>query len=351
MSDIDRDLLERYLSGEATPDECERVEAWLAEDPERWVQMTTLRDEIAEAALSEPAVERAEEEVWARLAPEVGGAGELAAASSKRPRRVGREFALPERRRRSIAGALAAAVVVLTVGGGLAATLLLRRQMAPAAAIRVAATAPAERATFRLPDGTQVMLGVASTLRYPAGFPDGLREVSLEGEAYFEVVHQEQRPFVVRAGDLVAKDLGTQFTVRAYPDDQGAQVVVREGKVAIRAAADGTSERIVAPGQLGKLAEGKVPTVEQADTAAYFAWTEGRLVFDGTPLRDALPQLGRWFDLEFRLADSSLGDVPLSATLKTRPTPDVLDNLAASLGMRQRQQGRTVTLYSADPSR
>jgi ferric-dicitrate binding protein FerR (iron transport regulator) len=150
---------------------------------------------------------------------------------------------------------------------------------------------------------------------------------------------------------LVAKDLGTQFTVRVYPDDPSARVVVREGKVAIRAVKDGTSELVVAPGQLGRLVEGGAPVVEQADTAAYFAWTEGRLVFDGTPLRDALPQLGRWFDLEFRLADTVLGDVPLTATLKSRPTPDVLDNLAASLGMRQRRQGRTVTLYSAPPGR
>jgi ferric-dicitrate binding protein FerR (iron transport regulator) len=351
MSEIDRELLERYLSGVATPDECERVEAWLTEDPERWAQVTALRDEIAEASLSEPAVEQAKAEVWARLVPVVGEAGEPAAASLKRGRRGTPDFAFPERRRKSISGALAAAVVVLTIGGGVAATLLLRRQMAPAEAIRVAATAPAERATFRLPDGTQVMLGVASTLRYPAAFTDGRRAVALEGEAYFDVIHEEQRPFIVLAGDLVAMDLGTQFTVRAYPDDPDARVVVREGKVAIRAAGDGVSERVVAPGQLGRLTEGNVPTVEHVDTAAYFAWTEGRLVFDDTPLREALPQLGRWFDLEFRLADSTLGDVPLSATLKSRPTPDVLDNLAASLELRQRQEGRIVTLYSAHPGR
>jgi ferric-dicitrate binding protein FerR (iron transport regulator) len=196
------------------------------------------------------------------------------------------------------------------------------------------------------------MLGVASTLRYPADFAGGPRGVSLEGEAYFEVVHDERRPFVVRAGELVATDLGTEFTVRAYPEDAGVRVVVREGRVAIRAAGSAAApERVVAPGQLGRLGAGREPAVEPADTAAYFAWTEGRLVFDGTPLRDALPQLSRWFDLEFRLADSTLGDVPLTATLKTQPTPDVLDNLAASLGMRQRRLGRTVTLYSAESGR
>jgi transmembrane sensor len=108
---------------------------------------------------------------------------------------------------------------------------------------------------------------------------------------------------------------------------------------------------VVSPGQLGRLERGSRPVVESADTGALFAWTEGRLVFDRTPLREALPQLGRWFDLEFRLADSSLGGVPLSATLMTQPTPEVLDNLAASLGLRQRREGRTVTLYSDGPER
>jgi ferric-dicitrate binding protein FerR (iron transport regulator) len=196
------------------------------------------------------------------------------------------------------------------------------------------------------------MLGVASTLRYPASFGGGSREIALEGEAYFEVVHDERSPFVVRAGNLVAKDLGTEFTVRAYPDDARARVVVREGRVAISAvgAAPATA-RIVTAGQLGALRAGEEPAVEPADTAADFAWTQGRLVFDRTPLHDALPQLGRWFDLDFRLADSVSGNVPLTATLQTQPTPDVLDNLAASLGMRQRRVGRTVTLYQADPGR
>jgi ferric-dicitrate binding protein FerR (iron transport regulator) len=233
------------------------------------------------------------------------------------------------------------------VGGGLVAMLLLRRSQ-PIQAMRVATTAPAERATFRLADGTRVILGVASVLRYPQTFPANSRGVQLEGEAYFEVAHEQRRPFIVRAGDLVATDLGTQFTVRAYPDDPAAQVVVREGRVAVRPMLPGKLDQVVAPGELGRLAKGGVLTVERADTAAAFAWTEGRLVFEDTPLREALPQLGRWFDLEFRLADSAMGDIPLTATLRTQPTVEVLDNLAASLGMRRKQLGRTVTLYAAD---
>lgn len=354
MSEMDWQLLDRYLSGDASPEEQARMEAWLAEDPEHWAQLAALREALEKAALSDPAVERAKAEVWARIEREIGGVGNQAGRDrGKRPPRVP-EFTVPPRRRWFTAAQVAAALFVAAIGGTAIGVLLLRRSSpAPAESMQVARTTPGQRAMFRLPDGTQVVLGVASVLRYPHAFQEGLREVSLEGEGYFEVVHHKSRPFVVRAGNLIAKDLGTQFTVRAYPEDLGARVVVREGSVGIRAvgAATGVTERVIAPGQLGRLGRSGEPIVEQADTAAYFAWTEGRLVFDGVPLRDALPQLGRWFDLEFRLADSALGDVLLSATLKSQPTSDVLNNLAASLGMRQRQQGRTVTLYSSKSSR
>jgi transmembrane sensor len=354
MSEMDRELLERYVSGDANPDECARVEAWLAEDPDRWAQVAALREATAEAALSESAVEEAKAEVWARLARKMGWPEQLSAAGrTRRPHRTAREFAPVSRRPWLTAWQLAAALFIAVIGGSALAGLFFHwRPSAPAEALRVAATKAGQRAMVRLPDGSQVILGVASTLRYPVAFRDGSREVSLEGEAYFEVVHDTQRPFMVHAGDLVAKDLGTEFAVRAYPEDVGARVVVREGRVAIRSAsAKAASEQVVAPGQLGRLGPGQEPTVEPADTAAWFAWIEGRLVFDGTPLRDALPQLSRWFDLEFRLADSALGEVPLTATLRTQPTTDALNNLAASLGMKQRQAGRIVTLYSAEPGR
>jgi transmembrane sensor len=351
MNQMDRQLLERYLSGDASRGESERVEAWLAEDPDRWAQVSQLLETSASAALSEAALAEARAEVWARLARKIGWAGDSHAR--RVALRPAREFLPVARRPWLTTWRLVAALLVAVVGGSAVGVLLIRRQpFAPGAAMRVAATVPGQRAVFRLSDGSEVVLGVASTLRYPAAFHTGSREVWLEGQAYFEVSHDTRRPFVVHAGDLVAKDLGTEFTVRAYPEDSGARIVVREGRVAIRADGSGDAlERVVAPGQLGRLGPGREPTIEPADTAIWFGWTEGRLVFDGTPLREALPQLSRWFDLEFRLADTALAAVPLTATLRTQPTTDVLNNLAASLGMRQRRAGRIVTLYSAEPDR
>lgn len=344
MSEVDWELLDRYLAGEASPEERGRVEAWLAEDPAHWAQVAKLRDALQGAALSESAVEEAKADVWARLQREIGG-------TSQGPRRGPPGVTAARAYRWSTGVQIAAAIALAVVGAVVVAGLMSRRYQAPMPD-RVARTMAGQRATFRLPDGTSVILGVASSLRYPVTFGTARREVALEGEAYFQVTHDEQRPFLVRAGTIVAQDLGTEFVVRAYRDDSTTRVVVRDGIVGIRAAASVQApQRVVRAGQLGRLGAGQEPVVETADTALYFAWTDGRLVFDRTPLRDALPQLSRWFDLDFRLADTALGSVPLTATFRTLTTPDVLDNLAASLGMRERRQGRVVTFYSIQPAR
>ncbi len=336
MSGTDWELLDRYLAGECTAEERERVERWMDAAPLNRRRVELLTDAISMAAVT-PRVE-----VWESIERQL-----------EVPRK---SFSLGVRPAHSLLAKVAA--LLLVVGGGAVATRALLTSepeaVSPAPAMRVVTTPAGQRASFRLPDGTRVMLGVASTLRHPVAFKAGRREVELEGEAYFEVVHDENRAFAVRAGDIVAEDLGTEFLVRAYREDRHARVVVREGKVAFHAATshDGSAQQVVLlPGQLGRLGGGGTPVAERADTSAHFAWTEGRLVFDDVELRDALPQLSRWYDLEFRLADSSLGRVPLTATFRNQPTEDVLELLAASLGMRQVRSGRTVTFHSGTGSR
>jgi len=348
MSEMDWELLDRYLSGDASPDERARMEAWLAEDPEHWAQLAALREALEKAALSDPAVEKAKAEVWARLEREIGRPGNLAGVERKRPLRRAPAFTVSPKGHRFTAAQLAAALFLTVIGGTALGVLLLRRHPPAAAeAIRVATTTPGQRAMFRLPDGTKVVLSVASVLRHPREFREGSREVSLEGEAYFEVLHDERRPFVVRAGDLVAKDLGTEFTVRAYPEDAGARVVVREGKVAIRAAAGATGgpERVVAPGQLGRLGGGGEPVVEQADTAAYFAWTEGRLVFANTPLGEAVKQIERWRDVEIRLSPTDIGKRQFTTSFGDETTFAILQVIGTGLRLDVVQTGpRNYTL-------
>lgn len=347
MSDLDWELFDRYLAGGATPAERERFERWLAEDPDHPAMILALGGALG--SLEADVTKEELEAVWERITERTGIT--LSEPDSDPPRgRLPVTFSLAEQRRpRWRSGGRIAAAAVLAAGAVLAGRELLidRERSDVATAERVVTVPRGQQARFQLSDGTEVLLGAGSTLRHPRAFAGRSREVTLEGEAYFTVEHDERRPFRVRAGNLIATDLGTEFMVRAYAESPGAHVVVRSGTVAVRSvqARDSTLPgRVVRPGQLGRIDTEGVPRVEQADTAAYFAWTTGTLVFDGTPLREALPQLSRWYDLDFRLADSLLGAIPLSGRLDQTLTKARLDLLARSLGLEQVREGKLVML-------
>ena len=335
MTDNDWELITRFLAGELSAEEQDQFERWLAEAPARG-RMVNLAREIAASS------------------DDVGDPGrrtEILTALRRHVQKAPptRTFAIGRASRQAVALRWAAAVL-LAMGAGVAGTYLVRRHRVSSeqnVALRTTSTPAGQRAVIRLPDSTRVMLGPASTLEYRADLGGHSRAVVLRGEAYFEVVHDERRPFSVRAGDVVAQDLGTEFTVRAYPEDPHTRIVVQQGRVAFRVARGATpaDTRTLGPGQLGRIGADGAPRVEQVDASRYLAWTEGFLVFDKTPLRDALPELNRWYDLEFRLADDRLGAIPLSGTFKERLTNEELNILAASLGLHQVRRGRVITFY------
>ena len=224
-------------------------------------------------------------------------------------------------------------------------------------------TAPlGKRAELSLPDGSTVTLGPGSTLSYPVDFARR-REVRLDGEAHFRVTSMAAHPFFVGLGTLGSNNISvdrptsaaawhafsvrageagrarfpSDFVVRAYPEDEYPRVAVREGAVVL-------SGQVIDPGELGRLSASGGPVVEAADTAVWFSWTTGKLTFTNA-LRDALPRLNRFYDLDLRVADSSLGDAVLVASLPDTLVEGTLDMIALALTARMEQRGRVVTFY------
>ena len=320
MTDVDWELVFRYFGNECSRDERAEFERWLAADPQRRI--------VVDAAVAA-----------------AGRTLEGMRPTSPPPR------VLAPRRTPARPGWLVplAASVAIAVGG----TLLMkypawrRSADAPAAApLRVAQTVRGGRQELRLADGTHIVLGPASTLRYPADFGTGPREVELTGEAYFEVTHDAAHPFRVRAGRAQAEDIGTAFGVRAYPEDSVVRVTVKEGSVSLGATTPGATARaVLIPGQLGTLANGKsAAVVTRVNVDASLAWMTGRLAFDETPLSEVLVQLGRWYDAPFRLADPSLASRTLTASFSTESLADVLSALAPVLDVRFERVADTVVV-------
>jgi transmembrane sensor len=215
-----------------------------------------------------------------------------------------------------------------------------------ATALRTTSTPPGRRAEIRLADGTRVVLGAASSLRYPRQFGAGARDVYLTGEGYFEVVHDSAHPFRVHAAHATAEDVGTAFGVFAYAGDTTVRVVVAEGSVALGSASAPVAHRtLLVPGQLGTLAaRDAAPTVRRVNVDAWLAFTDDRLAFDETPLPEVVAQLGRWYGTPFRLADSTLANRTLTASFTTESLADVLSALAPVLDVRFLRAGDTVVV-------
>ncbi len=247
--------------------------------------------------------------------------------------------------------ALAVAVVV-----ALSAGPVVRHGARRTSPGRAYSTTAGQRLSVTLVDGTQFTLAPRSTVRVAADYGRGIvgREVELEGEAYFAVVHDAAHPFAVRTHGALARDVGTAFDVRAYPEDAGARIAVAEGVVAV--GADGgcqhaaVSRRCVVEARTGDVATvaDTALTIEHGvDVASLTAWTRGELVFHDTPLRDVIPELERWYGIAIRLADPRLAEREVQGTLRDESVTGALDLIVRAVDARYEQTGQLVTIYMA----
>jgi transmembrane sensor len=336
-------LIDRYLAGEASPDEIAAIEARRLHDPAWATTVDLLRAEFA----PRDNTMRDADLAWARLQ------SRIATTPTTTPR-LDEPRATPANRHVPRAATatpwlrIAAAVVI--IAGSLTTWRLLSTKHTTAApnatvAMNDIGTPNGTRQTITLGDGSQVTLNAGSRLRW-SDSGTGPRDVYLDGEAYFSVTHDPARPFRVHARGTVAHDLGTRFTVRAYPELTHVEVVVAEGSVSLRHDRPASSDSaVLTVGQLGRLGESGPPTVESnVAVDRWTAWTGGWLILDGLTLADAIPQLQRRYDVTIAVADSALATRRIASRFHDETLTQALDALTLALGARWHQSGRTVTL-------
>lgn len=203
------------------------------------------------------------------------------------------------------------------------------------------------RTALRLGDGTDVTLGGDSKLTVPPGFGDRLRGVGLEGTGTFVVAPEQPLVFQVRAKDVVIKAMGTTFTVRAYPDESFVAVRVKEGQVTVQgqqAPRTLTAGEAVMVDAAGAIRE---PTQQEIDEA--LAWSDGRLVMNQKPMRDALQHLQRWYALGLVVRDSSILDRPVSMNVSLDSSRNAIAALEQSANVKFGYEGRIRVLRDAAP--
>lgn len=204
-----------------------------------------------------------------------------------------------------------AAVAILLVGATLAYQTFFNSQPT----IQELQATDAMIAAYQLPDGSEIWLNKNSQLNFPEVFDAKQRVVTLEGEAFFKIAKDTQRPFIVNTGATRIEVLGTTFNLRAYQAENITALKVVEGKVAFQATSTGKQE-IVAANEKANF--DKTEQVINRTLAANWqdtAWMPKNLDFDNTPLAEIIDYLATNFEVTIELANPSLADCPLLATL------------------------------------
>lgn len=343
---MDAALLARFIAGECTEDERDRILEWMRDDRARAGLVSALEAvwRVTDSDSAAWDVDRAWDEVAARRSADPGRG--VARSSSGRVALFSSEVGA--RRGGAMWAFRSAAALVLLLGAALLWNQLGRPVPgADPLQTREITTGPAERTHIDLADGTRVALAPESRLRIAGGYGGDAREVEFEGQAVFDVARDPARPFRVRTRGVVTEVIGTRFAVRAYAGESDVSVALAEGAVRLRAAGagDDSGELTLRPGQVARAEAGGAARLDDGATVdALLAWTDGRLVFEDTPLREVAAEIGRWYDVDVRLADDGLGERRLTASFGDEPVSQVLDLIALSLDLRYDRDGREIFL-------
>ncbi len=189
------------------------------------------------------------------------------------------------------------------------------------------------RTMFYLPDGSKGWLSGGSYLEYPERFPGKTRNVSLTGEAFFDVKTNPKKPFVVSVKNLHVVAKGTSFNVIAWDDVPEAEIVLAEGKLDIYHQTTEGQKRLASliPGELLHcMPEVSESYIQKADVGKYISWTEGKLVFRDDPFTDVVKRINRWYNVNIVIKDEILETYSYVATFQDETLDEVLKMLAIS---------------------
>jgi ferric-dicitrate binding protein FerR (iron transport regulator) len=309
---MDHHLLEKYLKGEASPEECQQVEAWLRQAPEDWLDNFMESRELTGEAMPAPDREAFTARVMGRVKPRRNRWMQVAAV---------------------MAGLLAAGWYLVKPG-----------KVKPPEMVDI--SIPANKTgRITLPDGSQVVMNAGSTLRYAKDFEGDTRAVTLAGEAFFDVSTNAEKPFIIQAGGLRTRVLGTSLNVFAYPGARQLTVTVLTGKVSVT---DTLSSRAVTllPKQRAVFtpATASLAAEAVAHPEHVLAWQQGRIIFDETPLSEVAEKLSLRYNVQILLANRQLANCRFNGEFEKESLDVILKMITSLTNARVKREGDTVYL-------
>ncbi len=288
-----RKLFRKYLADECSPEEKAEVMAWFDREENEQVLKELIRSEFEqEIPVRENSV-RVQQEVYRNFD------WVLPAEETRRLR-----WRLPRISRLTAAAILLGAVFSLA-----AIVYLYTSKLSFPGNAEMTSTAVGERKRVKLEDGSVVWLNAASRLSYPRRFTGSVREVTLEGEAFFDIARNADQPFVIKSGALKTTVLGTSFNIRAYLEDKTMSVAVVTGKVKVNSA---EAELHLEPNQQAVFDKKhhKLDKRQEMFVSEMVSWKEGMLRFRNTTFPEVATVLKRTRGVDIRY-DRHLENCPI----------------------------------------
>lgn len=320
---VDHHLLEKYWAGQCTPDEQQAVEQWLADGIPQ--ESYELRSPDTESAIKD--------QLWQQIAQ-----ANSSETKKHEPAKIAPML--------TWSGTLKiAAILFLLIGTGL---YLSHHIIIPDQVHAEALTEYQEfvvpngkRANITLSDGSKVYLNSGSRLRYPSKFSGTERRVILEGEGFFKVAKNPEKPFYVQARQTTTRVLGTHFNLQSRPG-QPDRLNVEEGKVRFTAA--GCKDTLLVLADMQAVFDGHSLVSTMISSKNTVAWTKGKMIFDGVKLVDVIAELERWYDVKITMSNPELGNHSVKAQFDNPSLTNVLADISFALNIKYKIKDKEVML-------
>ena len=338
-------LIAKKLAGEASSGELKELESALRLDPDLHYSLEALQDmwkkqSEEEAAQSEVAFQRHMDRMRS-LGMDMGNT-RVDTALDEFPDSPNRF------QKRKIIAFLSAGFILLFLG-----YYFLNLQglspVAPQKPVWEVVTRNGSKSNILLPDGSSVWLNAGSRLTYDSLYGSNLREVTLSGEAYFDVVRNPNKPFIIHTGKINIRVLGTVFNVKSYPEDRTIETSLIKGSIEVSFPSQPSKKIILKPNQkliidktesnaIGNTNPGmpgmaplvsiqRLNKIGSDSSITETGWMENRLYFDDMSFRDLLQNMERKYGVSFKVADAALDTIHFTGSFQNETVSQALDAL------------------------
>lgn len=208
---------------------------------------------------------------------------------------------------------------------------------------QVASNDNGKNINITLDDGTIVTLNSNTKLYYPKTFAGKTREVTLEGEAFFDVAQNPDKPFIINANNAFIRVLGTSFNVNARKGAAKTEVLVETGKVQVTQK-ELRKSTILTPGEMGIIHKSGLNKTKHRDIN-YLSWKTRKIVIDNK-LSDIVPIIKRAYNIDVELADKTIGEFPLHSTFENQSVEVIMDLICTPFNLKWKKDGKKYIIYN-----